>query len=49
MRVVSVASDLFDFSLQFMSFLVISLITLLFLLLDILNFLYVVDKSAYFR
>ena len=34
MRTVSVASDLFDFSLHFISFLIISLITLLFLLPD---------------
>ena len=44
MRTVSVASDLFDFSLHFISFLVISLIPLLFLLPDIVNFLDVVDK-----
>ena len=44
MRTVSVASDLFDFSLHFISFLIISLITLLFLLLDTFIFLNVVDK-----
>ena len=44
MHVVSVASDLFDFSLYFISSLIISLITLLFLLTDIFNFLNVVDK-----
>ena len=50
MHVVSVASDLFDFSLYFISFLIISLITLLFLLPDTLTFLNVVDKyPAYFR
>ena len=50
MHVVSVASDLFDFSFYFISFLIISLITLLFLLPDIFNFLNVVDKyPAYFR
>ena len=50
MRTVSVASDLFDFSLHFISFLIISLITLLFLLPDIFNFLDVADKyPAYFR
>ena len=37
MRTVSVASDLFDFSLHLISFLIISLITLLFLLPDIFN------------
>ena len=47
---VSVASDLFDFSLHFISFLIISLITSLFLLPDIFNFPNVVDKyPAYFR
>ena len=50
MHVVSVASDLFDFSLHFISFLIISLITLLFLLPDTFTFLNVVDKyPAYFR
>ena len=50
MRIVSVASDLFDFSLHFISFLIISLITLLFLLPDTFIFLYVVDKyPSYFR
>ena len=50
MRIVSVASDLFDLSFNFISFLIISLITLLFLLPDIFNFLNVVDKyPAYFR
>ena len=50
MRAVSVASDLFDFSTHFISFLIISLITLLFLLPDTFNFHDVVDKyPAYFR
>ena len=50
MRTVSVASDLFDFSIHFISFLIISLITFLFLLSDTFNFLTVVDKyPAYFR
>ena len=50
MHAVSVASDLFDFSLHFISFLIISLITLLFLLPDIFNNLNVVVKyPAYFR
>ena len=50
MRTVSVASDLFDFSIHFMSFLIISLITLLFLLPDTFNLHNVVDKyPAYFR
>ena len=50
MRAVSVASDLFDFSIQFISFLIITLITLLFLLPDTFNFHDVVDKyPAYFR
>ena len=50
MCAVSVASDVFDFSINFISFLIISLITLLFLLHDIFNFLNVVDKyPAYFR
>ena len=50
MRTVSVASDLFDFSTHFISFLTISLITLLFLLPDTFNFHDVVDKyPAYFR
>ena len=44
MRTVSVASDLFDFSNHFISFLIISLVTLLFLLPDTFNFLNVVDK-----
>ena len=44
MRAVSVASDLFDFSLHFISFLIISLITFLFLLPDTTNFHDVVDK-----
>ena len=44
MRAVSVASDLFDFSIHFISFLIISLITLLFLLPDTFNFHDVVDK-----
>ena len=43
MYVVSVASDLFDFSLHFISFFIISLVTLLFLLPDIFTFLDVVD------
>ena len=50
MRAVSVASDLFDFSIHFIFFLIISLITLLFLLPDTFNFHNVVDKyPAYFR
>ena len=50
MRTVSVASDLFDFSIHFISFLIISLITLLFLLPYTFNFHDVVDKySAHFR
>ena len=50
MHAVSVASDLFDFSLHFISFFIISLITLLFLLPDTFTFLNVVDKYlAYFR
>ena len=50
MRTVSVASDLFDFSIHFMSFLIVSLIFLLFLLPDTFNFLNVVDTyPAYFR
>ena len=44
MRAVSVVSDLFDFSTHFISFLIISLITLLFLLPDTFNFHDVVDK-----
>ena len=44
MRTVSVASDLFDFSIHFISFLIISLITFLFLLPDIFNFLNDVDN-----
>ena len=44
MHVVSVASDPFDFSIHFISFLIISLITLLFLLPDTFNFHDVVDK-----
>ena len=44
MCAVSVASDLFDFSIHFISFLIISLITLLFLLPDTFNFLNVADK-----
>ena len=50
MRAVSVASDFFDFSTHFVSFRIISLITLLFLLLDTFSFFYVVDKyPAFFR
>ena len=50
MRVVSVASDLFNFSIHFISFLIVSLITLLFLLPDTFNFHDVVDKCrAHFR
>ena len=50
MRTVCVASDLFNFSIHFISFLIISLITLLFLLRDTFHFLFVVDKyPAYFR
>ena len=44
MRTVSVASDLFDFSIHFFTFLIISLNTLLFLLPDTFNFHDVVDK-----
>ena len=44
MHGVSVASDLFDFSLHFISFLIISLITLLFLLPNTFNFHDVVVK-----
>ena len=44
MRTVSVASDHFDFSIHFISFLIISLIFLLFLLPDTFNFLNVADK-----
>ena len=46
MHVVSVASNLFDFSLHFISFLIISLINLLFLLPDTFNFHDVVDKPC---
>ena len=50
MRTVSVASDLFDFSIHFLSFFIISLITLLFLLPDTFSFHDVVDKyPAHFR
>ena len=50
MRTVSVASDIFDLSFHFISFLIISLITFLFLLPDTFNFHDVVDKyPAYFR
>ena len=50
MRAVSVASDLFDLSIHFISFLIISLIFLLFLVPDTFNFLNVVDKyPAHFR
>ena len=50
MRTVSVASDHFDFSIHFISFLIISLIFLLFLLPDTFNFLNVVDYfPAHFR
>ena len=50
MRTVSVASDLFEFSIHFVAFLIISLISLLFPLPDTFNFLNVVDKyPAYFR
>ena len=50
MRTVSVASDLFDFSIHFIPFLIITLITLLFLLPYTFNFHDVVDKyPAYFR
>ena len=50
MRTVRVASDLFDFSIHFISFLFISLISLLFLQPDTFNFLNVVDKyPAHFR
>ena len=46
-----VVSDLFDFSIHFFSFfIIISLITLLFLLPDTFNFHDVVDKyPVYFR
>ena len=44
MRAVSVASDLYDFSIHFISFRIISLITLLFLLPYTINFHDVVDK-----
>ena len=48
--VVSAVPDLFDFSIHFISFLIISLITLLFLLPDTFNFRDVVDKyPAHFR
>ena len=43
--VVSVASDLFDLSIHFLSFFIISPITLLFLLLDIFNFRDVVENT----
>ena len=50
MRADRVASDLFDFSTHFITFLIISLITLPFLLPDTFNFHDVVDKyPAYFR
>ena len=50
MRTVSVASDLFDFSVHFIFFLIISLITSLFLLPDTFITPNVVDKyPAYFR
>ena len=50
MRTVSFACDLFDFSLHFISFFIISLITLLFLMPDIFNFFNVVAKyPAYIR
>ena len=50
MHVVIAASDLFDFSPHFISFLIISLITVLFLLPDTFTFLDVVVKyPAYFR
>ena len=50
MHTVSVASDLFAFSHHFISFLILSLITLLFLLPDTFIFLNVVDKyPAHFR
>ena len=50
MRAVSAASDLFDFSLHFISFLIISLITLLILVPDTFNFHDVVDEyPAHFR
>ena len=50
MCAVSVASDLFDFPIHFIFFLIISLITLLFLLPDTFNFLNVADKYlAHFR
>ena len=44
MRAVRLASDLFDFSIHVISFLIISLITLLFLLPDTFNIHDVVDK-----
>ena len=48
--VVSAVLDLFDTSFHFFSFLIISLITLLFLLHDTFNFHDVVDKyPAHFR
>ena len=48
--VVSAVLDLFDTSIHFFSFLIISLIMLLFLLPDSFNFHDVVDKyHAYFR
>ena len=50
MRAVSITSDLFDFSIHFTSFLIISLITFQFLLPDTFNFHDVVDKySEHFR
>ena len=50
MRAVSVASDLFNFSIHFISLLIISLITFLFLLPDTCYFHDVVHKyPAYFR
>ena len=48
--VVSAVPDLFDFSIHYLSFIIISLITLLFLLPDTFNFHDVVDKyPAHFR
>ena len=48
--VVSAVPHLFDTSIQFLSFIIISLITLLFLLPYTFNFHDVVDKyPAYFR
>ena len=44
MRAVSVASDLFDFSIHFIFLLIISLINFLFLLPDTFNFHDVVDN-----